>query len=304
MNIFTKKLLTIVSSFKGTFNGAYNLRENGVCAGRQSSDNIVITDLDDKSGISVHVKAGTKGETVYIPACVTTSGMRDSVNNDFYIGESADVKIIAGCGIHADGQETTVHSGTHRFFIEQNARVEYVEKHIGTGDAHSKEIHTKTQFALAENATVIMSSEQLGGVSKAIRSTSATLADRSVYTVRERLLTDGCDNLDTSFEVLLNGEDSKTDIVSRSVARGNSNQRYNSRIVGNGRCTGHSECDAILAESGTVDAAPCLSAKSVDAELIHEAAIGKIAGEQITKLCSLGLTREEAEEKIIEGFLK
>lgn len=304
MNIFTEKLLTLVSSFKGVFNGAYNLRENGVCAGRKSSNNIVITDLDDKSGISVCVKPFTKGETVYIPTCVTTSGMRDLVNNNFYIGENADVKIIAGCGIHADGQKTTVHSGIHRFFVGKNAHVEYIEKHVGTGNADSKEIHTKTEFSLSENATVIMNSEQLGGVNKATRSTSATLADHSVYTVRERLLTDRNDDLDTTFDVFLRGEDSKTDIVSRSVARGNSKQRYSSRIIGNNRCTGHSECDAILVENGTVDSTPRLSAKNVNAELIHEAAIGKIAGEQITKLCSLGLTKEEAEAKIIEGFLK
>ncbi|NLJ31379.1 MAG: SufD family Fe-S cluster assembly protein [Clostridiales bacterium] len=304
MNSFTEQLLGIVSSFKGTFHGAYNLRENGTCAGRKSSANVVISDLEDKSGISIRVKPGTKNETVYIPACVTESGLRDSVTNLFYIGENADVTIIAGCGVHADGHETTAHSGTHRFFIEKNAHVEYIEKHVGTGDADSKEINTKTEFSLAENASVTMESEQIRGVNRANRVTSATLADHAVYLVHERLLTDGSDSLDTAFEVILNGEDSKADIVSRSVARGHSSQRYSSRIVGNSRCTGHSECDAILAENGSVDATPCLSAKNTDAALIHEAAIGKIAGEQITKLCTFGLTGKEAEEKIIEGFLK
>lgn len=284
--------------------GAFSLRENGSCSAFQSTENIIINKLPGGKGIEMHIKEFTKGETAYIPACVTKSGVHDNVVNNFYIGEGAEVSIVAGCGVHSDEGGEALHHGIHRFFVGKNASVTYTEKHIGTGASSEKRINTASEFFLAEGASVLVDSEQLGGVDNAQRDTSATLEKDAVFTVRERLLTNGDNTVDTNFAVALNGENSKTDIVSRSVARGNSVQKYISRIEGNTVCTGHSECDAILAENGSVEAAPGLVAKCADAELIHEAAIGKIAGEQLTKLCSLGLTREEAEQKIIEGFLK
>lgn len=306
-NGITGDLLKVISDYDPAagFKGAYNIREDSQCAGRQSSENITITSKTDKPGIDISVKANTKGETVFIPACVTHAAVDDLVYNDFYIGEGADVVIVAGCGVHNEGEEDARHNGIHRFFLEPNARVIYKEKHIGTGDgAGLKKIDPVTECFLKENSYLEMDTVQLGGVDKSTRTTSAELSDNAKIVVRERIMTDKAEEAVTKFNVKLNGEDCGADLVSRSVARGNSYQAFYSVVEGNNRCTGHSACDAIIADNGKVDAQPALNAANVDAELIHEAAIGKIAGEQILKLCSLGLSREEAEEKIIEGFLK
>ncbi|MDE6727550.1 MAG: SufD family Fe-S cluster assembly protein [Oscillospiraceae bacterium] len=306
-NGITGDLLKVISDYDPAagFKGAYNIREDSQCAGRQSSENITISSKTDKPGIDITVKPGTKGETVFIPACVTHTAVDDLVYNDFYIGEGADVVIVAGCGVHNEGEEDARHNGIHRFFLEPNARVIYKEKHIGTGSgAGLKKIDPVTECFLKENAYLEMDTVQLGGVDRSTRTTSAELSDNAKIVVRERIMTDNAEEAVTKFSVKLNGADSGADLVSRSVARGNSYQAFYSVVEGNNRCTGHSACDAIIAENGKVDAQPALNASNVDAELIHEAAIGKIAGEQILKLCSLGLTREEAESKIIEGFLK
>ena len=303
MNNITQDLLSVIGFDPASKNGAFSVRENGACAAIQSTENIRIDRLEGGKGIEVHIKEFTKGEKTYIPACVTKTGVKDIVTNDFYIGEGAEVTIIAGCGVHSDEGEA-LHNGIHRFFVGKNAKVTYVEKHIGTGNSSGKRIDTKSEFVLAEGAVAVIDSEQLGGVDDAFRDTKATLEKDAVFTVKERLLTNGDNRVDTNFEVYLNGENSKTDVVSRSVARGNSVQRYTSNIIGNAVCTGHTECDAILAEKGSVEAVPALVARCADAELIHEAAIGKIAGEQLMKLMTLGLTEKEAEEQIVNGFLK
>lgn len=305
MNAITEKLLRLVSDWDGKFKGAFNIREDSGCAGRQSSENIRIEPKADQPGITIRVSGRAQQETVYIPACVTRSGVDDLVYNDFIIEDGADVIVVAGCGVHTDGEEEARHNGIHRFFIGKNARVVYREKHIGTGDgAGARRIDPVTDIRLGENAYMEMDTAQIGGVSASVRSTTAHLAAGAKLIIRERLLTDGEQTAKSDFSVTLDGEDSGVDLVSRSVAKGNSVQEYRSVIEGNCRCTGHSECDAILAGNGIVNASPALYAKHIDASLIHEAAIGKIAGEQITKLCTLGLTQEEAEQKIIEGFLK
>ncbi len=305
MNKITEKLLQLVSDFQGEFRGAFNIREDGQCAGRQSTENIQIDSKEDGPGLVIHVRPGTKGETVYIPACVTHSNFDDLVYNDFYIGEDADVEIVAGCGVHSDGEEEARHNGIHRFFVGKGAHVVYREKHIATGKGiGAKKIDPVTDIVLADGASMEMDTVQLRGVTSTNRKTSALLDAGAKLIVRERIMTDGDETARTDFDVILRGEDSGVDLVSRSVARGNSHQAFFSTINGQSRCTGHSECDAILAEKGTVDAAPMLKATHVDAALIHEAAIGKIAGEQILKLRTLGLTEAQAEEKIIEGFLK
>ena len=283
MNGITEKLLGIVSDWAGSFNGAFNIRENGQCAGRQSTAHIKIESKTDVPGLDIRILPGTKGESVSIPACVTHGDVDDLVYNDFFVGDGADVTIVAGCGAH----------------------VVYLEKHIGTGGGSGKRsIDPVTEATLAEGAILEMDTSQLGGVDDTTRTTRATLAAGAKLYIRERLLTEGSQQARTDFEVFLDGEDSGVDLISRSVAKGNSHQAYRSRIVGNTRCTGHSECDAIIADNGTVTAAPELTANSGDAALIHEAAIGKIAGEQLLKLRTLGLTEEEAEAKIVAGFLK
>ncbi len=304
MNKITESLLRVVSEFGGSFQGAYNVREDGECAGRQSSANIKIESKKEGPGLVIHVLPGTKGETVYIPACVTHGGIDDLVYNDFYIGEGADVLVVAGCGVHNEESTEARHNGIHRFFLEKGARVLYREKHIGTGKGMgARRIDPVTDITMAENSYLEMDTTQISGVDSSMRKTTATLAAGARLVVRERLMTTGTEWARSDFDVTLEGEDAGVDLISRSVARGNSRQEFNSCIRGKNRCTGHSECDAILAESGSVIASPSLEAAHIDAALIHEAAIGKIAGEQILKLRTLGLTQEEAEERIIQGFL-
>lgn len=305
MNSVTDTLLSQISDWKNGFKGAYNIREDGGCAGRQSSESIKIEPKYDKPGIIIRISAKAQQETVYIPACVTHSGVSDLVYNDFIVEDGADVIIIAGCGVHSDGEEEARHNGIHRFIIGKNAKVVYKEKHIGTGNGTgARNIDPVTNITMDENSYMEMDTMQIGGVTNTNRTTTAALAKGAKLIIRERLLTDGNETAKSDFSVSLDGEGSGVDLVSRSVARGNSYQDYHSVIKGNCPCSGHSECDAILVGKGIVNAAPELYAGHIDASLIHEAAIGKIAGEQIIKLCTLGLTEEEAEQKIIEGFLK
>ena len=305
MNEITKSLLAMIADLKGEPDGAYNIREDSGCAGRQSTANVDIVPKKDKPGIDIIVKPGTKGEKIYIPACVTHSGVNDLVYNDFIIGEDADVTIIAGCGVHSEGEEDAVHNGNHSFSVAKNARVRYVEKHVGTGKGTGKRlINPQTYIVLDEGSYLEMDTMQIKGVDSTKRITKAAVAAGAKVVVKEKLMTHGEQYAETAFTVDLNGEGSGADLVSRSVARDHSRQLFRSCINGNVACTGHSECDAIIMDQGVVSAIPELTANHVDAALIHEAAIGKIAGEQLIKLMTLGLTPEEAEAKIIEGFLK
>lgn len=305
MNETTKEILKTVADFDGEFKGAYNIRVNGACASRQSTEHIKIETKSDAPGLVVTIDADTIGETVYVPACVTEGGVDDLVYNDFYVGENADVIIVAGCGVHSDDAADAKHNGIHRFFLGKGSKVLYKEKHIGTGKGKgAKRINPVTDAYLENGAVLTMDTIQLSGVDTTDRKTTAKLAENAKIVVRERLLTDGEEYAKTDFDVILEGVNSGADIVSRSVAKGNSKQEYFSRIIGKAACTGHTECDAILAGNGKVYATPALYAENEDASLIHEAAIGKIAGEQLLKLRTLGLTEAEAEEKIIMGFLK
>jgi Fe-S cluster assembly scaffold protein SufB len=306
INPITEELLSIVSGYEGKeFDGAYNIRQDTQCAGRKSTKNIKITSrADGKSGLEVHVKPGTKGETVYIPACVSHGNVNDIVYNDFFIGEGADVTIVAGCGVHSESDEEAVHHGIHKFILEKNSKALYLEKHIGTGKGNGiHRIDPITEAELKENSFLKMDTIQLGGVDITERKTTAVVGKGAKLVVNERIMTDGDDVASTDFLVTLEGEDSGTDIVSRSVAKGNSKQEYSSRIVGKNKSMGHSACDALISDNAVVIAKPTLDALSPDAELIHEAAIGKIAGEQILKLRTLGLEQDEAERAIINGFL-
>ncbi|MGN0469782.1 MAG: SufB/SufD family protein [Acutalibacteraceae bacterium] len=304
MNDITKDLLKQISDWNGSFEGAYNLRVDGTCAGRQSSRNIQIKSKTDKPGLDIIIAPNTKGETVSIPACVTHGNENDLVYNDFYVGENADVVIVAGCGVHTENGEPARHNGIHRFFLQKGSKVKYVEKHIGTGHGTGiRSIDPVTEAELEENSVLEMDTAQIGGVDRTLRKTSAKLESGAKLLIRERILTEKNQNASTDFVVELNGKNSGVDLISRSVAKDDSHQDYHSVIIGNAPCTGHSECDAIISGNGKVDAAPELHAHDNDAALIHEAAIGKIAGEQLLKLRTLGLSEKEAEATIIDGFL-
>ena len=304
MNEISRQILEKIAGFTGKFEGAYNIREDGGCAGRQSSENVRIENKADKPGLEIHVAPGTRGESVFIPACVTHGDVDDLVYNDFYIGQGAEVTIVAGCGIHTETGEPARHNGIHRFFLEKGSKVRYEEKHIGSGKGTGlKSIDPVTEVYIGEEASLEMDTSQIGGVDRTLRKTSAWIERGGKLLVHERLLTEKEQTADTEFMVELKGEDSGADIISRSVARDSSRQNYVSTIIGSAPCSGHSECDAIIDGSATVDASPRLYARHTDAALIHEAAIGKIAGEQILKLRTLGLTEEEAEARIIQGFL-
>lgn len=305
VNQVTGDLLRMISNPDGLLNGAFNIRENGECAARQSTANILLESMTDRPGMTITVAPGTRGETVYIPACVTKSDFNDLVYNDFFIGDGADVLIVAGCGVHSDGEGDARHDGIHRFFIGANARVRYVENHIGVGEGSGQRIiNPKTEIEIKDNGYFEMDSTQIKGVDSTNRVTLGKLAGNARLVIREKLMTHGAQHASTDFSVDLEGEDSGADLVSRSVARDTSKQVFRSVINGNARCTGHSACDAIIMDTAIVSAIPELTAHNVNAELIHEAAIGKIAGEQLIKLMTLGLTREEAEARIIDGFLR
>ena len=307
MNATTFDLLRKISDLANGIPGgiAYNVRQDSGCAGRMSTENIKIESKTDKPGINIIVKPGTKGEKVYIPACITKSGVDDLVYNDFYIGEGADVTVVAGCGVHTDHEEESQHNGIHRFFLEKGARVLYLEKHLGEGEGTGRRIiNPVTEVHLGEGSYLEMDTSQIKGVDSTVRKTGGEVGPGARLIVREKIMTHGVQYAETNFSVELSGEDSGCDLISRSVARDESKQLFRSRVIGSNRCTGHSACDAIIMDHGTVSAIPELTAKHVDASLIHEAAIGKIAGEQLIKLMTLGLTAEEAEAKIIEGFLK
>lgn len=298
-------LLEQVADIHEVPQGAYSLRINGSLYGKNSSENIDIVKKEDKPGIEIYIKAGTKKESLHIPVLLSQSGIKEVVYNDFYIGEDCDVTIVAGCGIHNGGSETSEHSGIHSFWLAKGAKVKYIEKHYGEGDGSGENVMNPTTVAyLAEDAYLEMETAQIKGVDSTDRVTKAVLDKGATIIVKEKIMTHGKQFAKTEFEVELNGENSGAHVVSRSVARDNSHQKFVSRVKGNAKCSGHTECDAIVMDDATVAAIPEIFASTPEASLIHEAAIGKIAGEQLIKLMTLGLTEKEAEEEIINGFLR
>ncbi len=305
MNTIEKNLLEQIADLHDVPAGAYNIRANGEAAGRGSTANIEITTKTDKPGIDIRIAPGTKNESVHIPVLLTQTGMKELVYNDFYIGEDADVVIVAGCGIHNGGDDAAEHSGIHAFFLGKNARVKYVEKHYGDGDGNGERVMNPTTVVhLEEGAYLEMETTQIKGVDSTKRATRGTVGKNATLIVKEKIMTHGKQFAQTDFEVDLNGENAGTHVISRSVAKDQSHQVFLSKINGNNRCSGHTECDAIIMDDASVAAIPQITANHVEASLIHEAAIGKIAGEQLMKLMTLGLTEKEAEEQIVSGFLK
>ena len=305
MDSIQKKLLEEVAGLHEVPQGAYSLRINGSLQGKNSSENIEIVQKTDKPGIDIYIKPGTKNESLHIPVILSQSGLRELVYNDFHVGEDCDVTIVAGCGIHNGGSEASEHSGVHSFFVGKNAKIKYVEKHYGQGDGNGENFMNPTTYVeLDENAYMEMETVQIKGVDSTYRKTSAKVSKNATLVVHEKIMTHGKQVADTEFEVELNGENSGTHVVSRAVARDSSKQKFLSKITGNNKCSGHTECDAIIMDDATVAAIPEILAVNPDASLIHEAAIGKIAGEQLIKLMTLGLSEKEAEEEIVNGFLR
>ncbi len=305
MDEIAKSLLREVADLHEVPTGAYNIRANGKLDSRNTTANINIVTKEDKPGIDIIIAPGTKRESVHIPVIISETGLKDLVYNDFYVGEDADVTIIAGCGIHNCGDQESAHDGIHTFHLGKNARVRYYEKHYGEGDGNGTNVMNPTTVVyLDEGAYLEMETTQIKGIDSTKRVTKGELKADSTFIVKEKIMTHGTQFAVTDFDVALNGDGASTNVVSRSVAKGKSKQEFFSNITGNSRCSGHSECDAIIMDEAIVAASPKLTAANIDASLIHEAAIGKIAGEQIMKLMTLGLTEEEAEEQIVNGFLK
>lgn len=305
MDQIQKTLLEQVADLHEVPSGAYNIRSNGASAARNTTANIDIVTKTDKQGIDIIIKPGTKHESVHIPVIISQSGLEECVYNDFYIGDDADVVIVAGCGIHNAGDQLSKHDGIHTFHVGKNAKVKYVEKHYGSGDGKGGRImNPQTIAEIAEGGFLEMETVQIKGIDSTKRFTKATLDNDAKIVITEKLMTHGDQVAETTFEVDMNGENSSANVISRSVAKDRSRQTFISKINGNNKCSGHSECDAIIMGDAVISAIPEITANDLDAALIHEAAIGKIAGEQITKLMTLGLTAKQAEEQIVNGFLK
>lgn len=304
MDKIQQDLLEKVADLHEIPTGAFNIRVNGKAAQRNSTSNITIESKEDVSGIDIHIADNTKNESVHIPVLLSQTGLTEMVYNDFFIGKDCDVTIIAGCGIHNSGGDTSRHDGIHRFAVGRNSRIRYVEKHYGSGEGTGERImNPQTIVEADENAVVEMETVQIKGVDSTIRVTRADLQAGAKLIISERLMTHGNQYAKSEFEINMNGDGSGATVSSRAVAKDTSSQLFVSRIVGNAECNGHSECDAIIMGNAKVDAIPEIMARNPEASLIHEAAIGKIAGEQLIKLRTLGLTEKEAEEQIISGFL-
>ena len=305
LNAVQQELMAEIADLTDVPVGAYNFRVNSELAGRNTTDNINIVSKEGMPGIDIFIKPNTKNESVHIPVVVSESGIKETVYNDFFIGDNCDVVIVAGCGIDNCGTHDAQHDGIHRFYVGKNAKIKYVEKHYGSGSGEGKRIlNPVTEVYMEEGSSMEMEMEQIKGVDSTERKTIAELKADARLVVKERLMTHGQQFATSDYQVSLNGENSTADVVSRSVARDVSRQTFNARITGNAPCSGHTECDSIIMDEGKILAIPSLEANDVDAMLVHEAAIGKIAGDQLIKLMTLGLTEAEAEEQIINGFLR
>ncbi len=305
MDKIDSQLLESVADLHEVPSGAYNIRKNGEGYARQSTANIEIVTKSDKPGIDIIVAPGTKNESIHIPVIITEAGVNDLVYNDFYIGDDADVLIVAGCGIHNSGDEKSQHDGIHTFHIGKNARIKYVEKHYGEGDGKGERILNPVTYVEQDEGSVCeMEMVQIKGVDSSVRDTKAHLASGAKLIVTERLLTHGSQYVRSDMDVYLDGEDASAQIISRSVAKDESKQIFHPNAIGNAKCRAHVQCDSIIMDDATVSSIPAITANSADAQIVHEAAIGRINNDQLIKLMTFGMNEEEAEEVIIQGFLK
>ena len=304
MNEIEKKLLEKIADLHSTPSGAFNIRKNGSTLDRASSKEIEIIPKKDKSGIDIKIKDGTQNKSVHIPVIITVGGLNDLVYNDFYIGKNCDVVIVAGCGIHNATCKTSMHNGIHSFHVGENSKVKYIEKHVGEGEGSGgKILNPVTKIYLKKNSQMQLETLQLGGVSSTMRKTNAIIGDNSSLKIQENILTTDSQTAKTIFNVTLKGENSSVEVVSHSVAKDSSFQEFKSNIIGENICFGHVECDGIMLDKARIVSLPMIDARNSNASLVHEAAIGKIAGDELVKLMTLGLSQKEAENMIINGFL-
>lgn len=304
MNNLEQKLFEKLTDLHKIPSGAFSLRKNGESETRTSTKEIEIIPKKDKSGIDVVIKPNVINKSVHIPVIITVGGLSDLVYNDFYVGENSDVVIVAGCGIHNKTCKDSMHNGIHSFHLEKNSKVRYIERHIGEGNGTGgKILNPVTKIFLKENAQMFMETTQLGGVTSTLRTTTAKLADNAKLNIQENLLTTDNQTAKTKFKVQLIGKNSGVDVVSHSVAKDNSYQEFKSNVIGKAECFGHVECDGILLDNARISSLPMIDAQNKNASLVHEAVIGKIAGDELIKLMTLGLSQKEAEDLIIEGFL-
>lgn len=305
MQMIDSRLLKEIADLESTPKGAYNIRKNGQLDSRSSTANIEIVSKEDKPGIDIHIKAGTKNESVHIPVIITQSGWNELVYNDFHIGPDCDIVIVAGCGIHNAGDEKSEHDGVHTFYVGENSKVQYVERHYGEGDGNGQRImNPETVVHLEKGASIQLDTTQLRGVDSTKRYTKVVVGDEAEAVITEKLLTHGKQWAESEMDIFLEGEGASARVISRSVAQDGSEQVFYPRVIGDQRCFGHVQCDAIIMDQAKVKAIPAITANHMDAQLVHEAAIGRIAGDQILKLMTLGMTEEEAEEEILNGFLR
>ncbi len=298
-------LLREIADLEGTPKGAYNIRKNGKLDSRASTANIEIVSKEDKSGIDIHIKDGTVRQSVHIPVIITETGLDELVYNDFFIGKDCDVVIVAGCGIHNDGSDKSQHDGVHTFYVGENSKVQYVEKHYGEGEGTGERImNPQTVVYLEKGASIQLDTTQIRGVDSTKRYTKVVVKEGGEAVINEKLLTHDRQHATSEMDIILAGADSKGRVISRSVAQDTSEQVFYPRMIGDAAGFGHVQCDSILMGQAKIQSIPAITANHPDAQLIHEAAIGRIAGDQILKLMSLGLTEEEAEEEILHGFLR
>lgn len=304
MNNLEKQLLAEISDLHEIPSGAFSFRVNGKSQIINSTDEIIITKKTDKAGIDIIVKADTKNKSMHIPVIISESGIKETVFNDFFIKDNSEILIVAGCGIHNNGKENSEHNGMHTFHIGKNCKVKYVEKHLGVGKNNKKDLSPTTSVLLSNNSTFEMETTQIGGVNNANRKTVASIGKNSKLLIKEKVLTTENEKTNSAFEISLDGENSSAEIISRVVAKNNSAQTFSSNLIGKNACFGRVECDGIILDNARIYSSPAINAENVNASLSHEAQIGKIASEQLIKLMTLGLTDKQAEEKIIEGYLK
>lgn len=305
INEVDKQLLQEIADMHSIPQGSFNIRKNGESIARNSTEEIEIVPKKDKSGIDIIVKEGVKNKSVHIPVIITVGNLNDLVYNDFYIGKNSEVLIVAGCGIHNPTNEKSQHDGIHSFHLEENCKVKYIEKHLGVGKGVGEKILNPTTVVnMKKGSSFEMETIQLGGVSYSNRKTNAFLEDDTKLIIKEKILTSDKQKAITTFNVELKGKNSSVEVISRSVAKGKSKQKFVSNLKGKNECFGHVECDGIILDKAQIESVPKIVAQNVNATLVHEAAIGKIAGEQLVKLQTLGLTEEEAQNQIIKGFLK
>lgn len=305
MNKVDKELLKEIADMHSVPQGSFNIRKNGESIARNSTKDIEIVPKKDKSGIDIIVKEGVKNKSVHIPVIITVGNLNDLVYNDFYIGKDADVLIVAGCGIHNPTDQKSQHDGIHTFHLEENCKVKYIEKHLGVGKGQGdKVLNPTTVVEMKDGSDFEMETIQLGGVSYSNRKTNAFLGNDAKLVIKEKILTSDKQKAITTFNVVLKGKNSSVEVVSRSVAKGKSRQKFVSNLKGQNECFGHVECDGIILDNAQIESVPKIIAQNINATLVHEAAIGKIAGDQLVKLQTLGLSEEEAQNQIIKGFLK